>query len=189
MVDMNQPQQKAASEIRLEKEVVTGSYRWFTYAADVTGLRLICLEDLATGAIATTSTANPQKRTAAHKAWAGARQSRAPGMPWEILHEMGEKGVNPDQKLEEMFHGYGHASVGDMARLAVDMGKVPMHLCLALFQEGSLNSGQEKSTRYQSAFGKAILHPIRHYVPESLPEEGLEALEKEYQAFGIESLE
>ncbi len=189
MVDMNQPHQQAASEIHLEKEVVTGSYRWFTYAADVTGLRLICLEDLATGTIATTSTANPEKRTAAHKAWAGARQSRAAGMPWEILHEMGEKGVNPDQKLEEMFHGYGHASVGDMARLAVDMGKIPMHLCLALFNEGSINSGQEKSTRYQAAFGRAVLHPIKNYLPESLPQHDVERLEEEYQSFGALSLE
>jgi len=64
-----------------------------------------------------------------------------------------------------------------------------MHLCLALFHEGSLNSGQEKSTRYQAAFGKAILHPLRLYVPESLPKEELEDLEREYQSFGIESLE
>src|SRR6266436_4134579 len=189
MVDMNQPHQQAASEIHLEKELATGSYRLFTYPADATGLRLICLEDLATGTITTTSTANPEKRTAAHKAWAGARQSRAAGMPWEILHEMGEKGVDPDQKLEEMFHGYGHASVGDMARLTVDFGKIPMHLCLALFQEGCLNAGQEKSTRYQAAFGKAILHPLHLYVPESLPKEDLEDLEQEYQSFGIESLE
>jgi hypothetical protein len=186
---MNQPLQKAKTEIRPEKEYFVGPYRWFTYSADVTGLRLICIEDLTTGTVTTTTVANPTKRTAAHKAWAGARQSRAAGMPWEILHEMGEKGVDPDQKLEEMFHGYGHASVGDMARLTVDLGKIPMHLCLALFHEGSLNSGQEKSTRYQAAFGKAILHPLRLYVPESLPEEELEDLEKEYQAFGIESLE
>src|SRR5260370_2230377 len=106
MVDMNQPHQQAASEIHLEKEVVTGSYRWFTYAADVTGLRLICLEDLATGTIATTSTANPEKRTAAHKAWAGARQSRAPGMPCDLFHQMAQKATNPDHKLAKMFPGY-----------------------------------------------------------------------------------
>jgi hypothetical protein len=186
---MNQPHQKARTEIHPEQEFIIGSYRWFTYSADVTGLRLVCLEDLTTGTVTTTAVANPAKRTAAHKAWAGARQSRAAGMPWEILHEMGEKGVDPDQKLEEMFRGYGHASVGDMARLAVDFGKVPMHLCLALFHEGSLNSGQEKSTRYQSAFGRAVLHPMRLYVPESLPQEDVERLEREYQSFGVESLE
>jgi hypothetical protein len=186
---MNQPLQKAKTAIHPEQECIVGSYRWFTYPADVTGLRLICLEDLTTGTVTTTTVANPAKRTAAHKAWAGARQSRAAGMPWEILHEMGEKGVDPDQKLEEMFRGYGHASVGDMARLAVDLGKIPMHLCLALFHEGSLNSGQEKSTRYQAAFGKAILHPMRLYISKSLPKEDLEHLEEEYQSFGIESLE
>jgi len=186
---MNQSPQKTKKEIHPEKELVTGTYRWFTYSADVTGLQLIGLEDLSTGTVATTTVANPMKRTAAHKAWAGARQSRAAGMPWDILHEMGEKGVDPDQKLEEMFRGYGHASVGDMARLTVDLGKIPMHLCLALFNEGSLNSGQEKSTRYQATFGKAILHPMKHYVFEGLLKEDLERLEEEYQSFGIESLE
>jgi hypothetical protein len=189
MLHMNQPQQKTKAVIHPQKEIISGSYRWFTYPADVTGLQLICLEDLTTGTVATTTIANPQKRTAAHRAWAGARQSRAAGMPWEILHEMGEKGVDPDQKLEEMFRGYGHASVGDMARLAVDMGKVPMHLCLALFNEGSINSGQEKSTRYQAAFGKAVLHPIENYLPERLPQEDLARLEEEYQSFGALSLE
>lgn len=189
MKPMNQSHQKAKTEIQPEKDFIAGSNRWFTYSADVTGLRLICLEDLTTGTIATTTIANPTKRTAAHKAWAGARQSRAAGMPWEILYEMGEKGVDPDQKLEEMFRGYGHASVGDMARLAVDLGKIPMHLCLALFNEGYLNSGQEKSTRYQASFGKAVLHPIRHYVSEGLLKEDVELLEEEYQSFGVVSLE
>ena len=172
-----------------EKDFIVDSYRWFSYAAEETGLRLICLEDVTTGTVTTTSVANPETRTAAHRAWAGARQSRAAGMPWDILHDMGKKGVDPDQKLEEMFRTYGHASVGDMARIAVDMGRIPMHLCLALFNEGSLNSGQEKSTRYQASFGKAVLHPIRHYTGESVAEEEIEQLEKDYQAFGALSLE
>lgn len=172
-----------------EKEISTGDYRWFTYSPKDTGLLLICLENKKTGAVVTTTIANPEKRTASHKAWAGARQSRAAGMPWDILHEMGEKGVDPDQKLDEMFRGYGHASVGDMARLSVDMGRIPMHFCLAMFNEGSINSGQEKSTRYQPKFGSAILHNIKNYLPENMPQEVIEALEKEYQEFGTLSLE
>jgi hypothetical protein len=186
---MNKAHSQAKTEIQPQKEFMSGSYRWFSYAAEITGLPLICLEDLTTGTIVTTTIANPRQRTAAHRAWASARQSRAAGMPWQILHEMGEKGVDPDQKLEEMFRSYGHASVGDMARLAVDMGRIPMHLCLALFNEGSLNSGQEKSTRYQAAFGKAVLHPLRHYISESLPQEDVEHLEEEYQSFGTVALE
>ncbi|MBA2680766.1 MAG: hypothetical protein H0U76_20520 [Ktedonobacteraceae bacterium] len=176
-------------EIAPEQEYQVGPYKWFTYAPEVTGLRLICLEDEETGTVVTTMVANEQRRTAAHRAWAGARQSRAAGMPWDILREMGEKGVDPDQKIDEMFRGYGHASVGDMARLAVDMGKIPMHLCLALFNEGSLNSGQEKSTRYQPRFGKAVLHQIKNYLPASFPQADRESLEEEYQAFGTLSLE
>ena len=186
---MKQPNQTAITDIPLEKELVRGSYRWFTYAPDVTGLRLICLEDSTTGAVVTTTVANPRQRTAAHRAWAGARQSRAAGLPWQILHEMGKKGVDPDQKLEEMFRGYGHASVGDMARLTVDMGRIPMHFCLALFNIGSLNSGQEKSTRYQSAFGRALLHPIKNYLPEDMPEGETAQLEEAYQSFGAAALE
>lgn len=185
---MAQVDTNATSALKIEKEYVTGSYRWFTYAPAVTGLRLICLEDLETGTVVTTTVANSELRTAAHKAWAGARQSRAAGMPWEIMSEMGQKGVDPDQKIEEMFRGYGHASVGDMARLSVDMGKVPMHLCLALFNEGSLNSGQEKSTRYQPRFGKALLHQLSNYLPTTIDTATLDSLEAEYQALGALSL-
>ena len=187
---MQQAQQNEKKrEIAPEQEYQVGPYKWFTYPPEVTGLRLICLEDEETGTVVTTMVANEQRRTAAHRAWAGARQSRAAGMPWEILREMGEKGVDPDQKIDEMFRGYGHASVGDMARLAVDMGKIPMHLCLAFFNEGSLNSGQEKSTRYQPRFGKAVLHQVKNYLPESVAQVDREELEEEYQAFGSLSLE
>lgn len=179
---MKQTQLRENSDIPIEQEFSIDAYRWFTYAPEVTGLRLICLEDLTTGTIVTTTVAHHKLRTAAHRAWAGARQSRSAGMPWEILSQMGEKGIDPDQKLEEMFRGYGHASVGDMARLSVDMGRVPMHLCFSLFQEGSINSGQEKSTRYQTSFGKTLLHPIKHYLPAHLSTE--EWLERDYQAFG-----
>jgi hypothetical protein len=173
--------------VPIEREFTIGSYRWFTYAPEVTGLRLICLEDLDTGTIVTTTVAHHKLRTAAHRAWAGARQSRSAGLPWEILSQMGEKGVDPDQKLEEMFRGYGHSSVGDMARLSVDIAKLPMHLCLSLFSEGSINSGQEKSTRYQAAFGKVLLHPIKHYLPTHLSKE--EWLEVDYQSLGTLSQE
>jgi hypothetical protein len=176
-------------EIPKERDITFDGYHWSTYSADVTGLRLISLEDLESETVVTTTVADGRRRTAAHRAWAGARQSRAPGMPWEILHEMGEKGVDPDQKIDDMFRNYGHASVGDMARLAVDMGRIPMHLCLALFNEGTLNSGQEKSTRYQPRFGRAILHKIKNYLPEALPYEEMAIVEEEYQALGARSLE
>lgn len=164
-------------------------YRWIVYHESDTGLPLIGLADLDTGVTTTTIIPRLGKRVAAHRAWAGARQSRAPGTPWEIMHEMEERGVNPDQKLEEMFRTYGHASVGDMARLQVDISGGPMHLNLAVFQESGINSGQEKSTRYQSRFGRSALHGLRHYLPSEFPQDELERLEAEYQKFGGLSLD
>jgi len=76
-----------------------------------------------------------------------------------------------------------------MARITVDLSHVPMHLCLALFHMSSLYSGQEKSTRYQTMFRKAVLHPIKNYLPEHLPKEEIALLEEEYQSFGIISLD
>ncbi len=168
------------------KELTHNGYRWFRYSADQTGLDMICMEDLQSGVVVTSPLANPEKRTAAHKAWGGARQSRAPGTPWDIYHEMGEKGVDPDQKIDDMFAGYGHKSVGDMARIQVDHHLTPMHLAFTMFHEGYIISGQEKSTRYQPSFRRAVLHPLSNYLPidEMNPE-----IEEEYQGLGGLSLE
>src|SRR5258708_36637235 len=99
MLHMNQPQQKTKAVIHPQKEIISGSYRWFTYPADVTGLQLICLEDLTTGTVATTTIANPQKLTPAHRAWPVARQSRSAARQVEILDEITEKGVDPERIL------------------------------------------------------------------------------------------
>lgn len=173
-------------ELRPERECLTpdGEYRWFIYSAKDLGMTLVCLEDCKTGIVVSTPIANPNIRVAAHKAWAGARQSRAAGTPWEIRHEMGMKGVDPDAKLEETFQGYGHRSVGDMARIQVDFARVPMHLPFVFFNLGTINSGQEKSSRYQQRFGQASLHPIRHYLSEGVPAGELSGVEAAYQRLG-----
>lgn len=175
--------------LKPERELLTlDGYRWFVYGEEATGLRLVCLEDIETGIVVSTPLANPDVRVAAHKAWSGARQSRAPGTPWEIRQEMGMKGVDPDAKLEETFRGYGHRSVGDMARIQVDFTRVPMHLPFVFFNLGDTNSGQEKSTRYQPKFDRGTLHSIRHYLPEAVPETEIVRLEEEYQRLGELSL-
>lgn len=177
-------------ELRPERELLTPErYRWFVYSEFQTGLTLVCLEDTKTGIVVSTPLANPDIRVAAHKAWSGARQSRAPGTPWEIRYEMRMKGVDPDTKLEETFQGYGHRSVGDMARMQVDVANCPMHLPFVFFNLGYINSGQEKSTRYQPKFGRAALHSIRHYLPEAVPETEIARLEEEYQRLSELSLE
>lgn len=181
--------QKTLLDLLPDKEIVTPEgYRWFVYSPKQTGLMLVCLEDQKTGVIVTTIIANPEKRIAAHRAWAGARHSRAPGPPWIIMHEMGEKGVDPDQKLDDTFRNYGHKSVGDMARLEISTHMTPMHLNFAMFNNAVLNGGQEKSTRYQSKFGQAALHPIKNYLPDNMPKSEVKKLEDRYQGLGQQAL-
>ena len=177
---------KISPEIELKTK---DGYKWFVYSEKDTGLRLVCLEDTKTGAVVTTPLADPQKRIAAHKAWAGARHSRAPGTPWEIMHEMGKRGVDPDKKLEMMFKNYGHASVGDMASIQIDLVNIPMHLAYSLFNLSAINSGQEKSSRYQKKFGECVLHKIDNYNIKKLCPVRHKNLSDEYESFGQLSLE
>ncbi len=171
------------------EKITEEGYIWHMYSEDVTGQRMAVLEDPRTGSLVSTVVPNTKVRVAAHTAWLGARESRAPGLAYEIAQEMGQKGINPDQKLEETFTTYGHLSVGDMAKLPVWLDRVPMHLAAALFNITATNDGQEKSTRYQPQFKKAALHPIKNYLPKDLPEAEGEKLEGEYQSFGEQSLE
>ncbi len=177
------PEQKIQPHKQLHETINTKPYTWSVFSEEDTGLRLVKLKDETTGIAVSTPLANPEKRTASHIAWAGARHSRAPGTSEEIMHEMREKGINPDQKLEETFKNYGHASVADMARISVHVDECPMHVPFTLFNLGEINSGQEKSTRYQKKFGKSVLHSLKNYLPQA------HVLEQEYQELGTLSLQ
>lgn len=176
------------SELRPVKELRTeDGFEWKVYDFG-TGIRELVLEDLQTGVCLAVPLVNTETRVAAHKAWLGARQSRSPDTPWQILWEMEKKGVDPDQKLDDMFTTYGHKSVGDMARLQIGFVNIPIHLCTIMFLDMATNSGQEKSTRYQKKFMSALLHSIRHYF-EGGKIVNFEVLEKEYQSLGELSLQ
>lgn len=172
-------------EVVPNKEWITNDgYRWFIFTPKQTGITLICLEDCTTGVVLSSPLARPDSRVAAHKAWGGARQSRAAGAPWDIYAEMVQKDVDPQKKAEEMFVGYGHKSVGDMADMMRDAHLVPMHYCLAEFNNMAVNAGQEKSTRYQIIFSDTPLFEARHFLPKSIEGRVLEEVEAEYQALG-----
>ena len=177
--------EKYQPETYLETE---DGYLWFVYGEDQTGLTLACLHSFETGVTLTSPIANRKNRTSAHKAWGGARQSRAAGPPWEIYSEMGEEGVDPDKKAGGVFRNYGHKSVGDMARMMIDMHDVPMHFCFEQFYDAATNAGQEKSTRYQPEFGEAVLQEIRHFLDNDVAEEEINKLEGKCQAIGTMSL-
>lgn len=148
-----------------QKELSNKDEYWFLFNAEQLGITLIGAKDKETGLILTSTFSNPNIRTAALKAWAGARHSRSPGTPWEILEEIQQKDVDVDEKMENTFTGYGHASVGDMARIQVDFSNCPSHLCFEIFASSSINSGQEKSTRYQNEFQGTKIHGLENYLP------------------------
>lgn len=163
---------------------------WNFYNEEQLGLSAVTYYKKDTGVTLAEVLSNPKKRVAAHVAWSGARHSRAPGDTIEILVEMGEKGVDPDEKLETTFRGYGHASVADMARLSVQFNNVPMHVPMNLFNDTYVNSGQEKSTRYQKQFSGVIMHPLILYLPQEVRKESfVNKLNKEFESLGALALE
>lgn len=167
------------------KEMVTNDgYRFFFFDETKTILPHACLENPANGVVVSTSLADPNKRIAAIKAWSGARHSREPGMSWDILHQMLlDSKLDADKKVSDFFYITRHASPADMAPIGVHLEKVPMHLCLAIFNNFSTNSGQEKSTRFQMEFDDAPLQGISSYLRDVNPE-ALREVEGEYQKFG-----
>lgn len=162
--------------------------RWKFFSSEKTGLAAVTLTDADTGVQLATTLPNPEKRVAAHRAWAAARHSRAEGDLINILAEMGEQGVDPDARLDEVFRGYGHASVGDLARVPVDIANVPMHVALAILNWGRVYGAQEKSTRFQKMFGSAELHDLSHYLPK-LSDVQRDVLEPGYQALAEQARE
>ncbi len=87
-------------------------------------------------------------------AWSGARHSRSEKESIEIIDEVlyqHSENIDADAKLARVYKA-GHASVADMSEIPVFLDHVPMHVPLLFFNQGVLNSGQEKSTRYQKGF-------------------------------------
>ena len=156
---------KFKPELTPSQEFLTeDGYRWLLFSEGQTGLPLIALEDLDTGVVVSTTISHPDKRISSLRAWSGARHSRAPGYSWDIMSEMAGKGVDSDARIKETVLGYGHSSPGDMAWLGVHIENVPMHFCMSVFNNLSLNGGQEKSTRYQKKFGSSPVGPLKHYL-------------------------
>lgn len=82
-------------------------------------------------------------------AYLGARYSRSADSIVDIAREVIDKGTDSAARLETIFHGYGHRSVGDMADLFMCIENIPMFTALKLFYLPAVHSGQERSTRYQ----------------------------------------
>ncbi len=82
-------------------------------------------------------------------AYLGARYSRSSDSIVDILKEVISKGTDASKRLESIFHGYGHRSVGQMAIPTIFFEQIPMITATRLFNLVPTHAGQERSTRYQ----------------------------------------
>lgn len=119
-------------------------------------------------------------RSAAVNAYLGARYSRSEKSIWEIAEEILEKEINPVERLESIFAGYGHKSVGDMADIFVCMENIPIFFYEKFFHINPLGAGQARSTRYQD-FSK----PNFIKIPERL---GSKEIRNEYENILMEEM-
>jgi len=93
---------------------------------------------------------NTQQKQPSINAYLGARYSRSADSIIDIAREIIENNTDAAMRLEAIFHGYGHKSVGDMADLFVCIENIPMFTAMKIFYLNSVIAGQERSTRYQN---------------------------------------
>lgn len=93
---------------------------------------------------------NSGNRQPSVNAYLGARYSRSADSIVDIASEIISSGTNAAERLEKIFAGYGHKSVGDMADLFVCIENIPMLTAMRIYYMNSVISGQERSTRYQN---------------------------------------
>lgn len=95
---------------------------------------------------------NPGSKRPSINAFLGARYSRSAESVRAIAQDIMESGADAAAKLEAIFHGYGHKSVGAMADVFICIENVPMLTAMRFFNMNPVVAGQERSSRYQ-AFG------------------------------------
>jgi len=93
---------------------------------------------------------NPAKKQPSINAYLGARYSRSADSIADIAKEIAEAGIDASARLEAIFQGYGHKSVGDMADLFICIENVPMLSAMKAFNLNPVLAGQERSTRFQN---------------------------------------
>ena len=114
-------------------------------------------------------------------AYLGARYSRSADSVIDIAKEIIDNNTDAAERLEKIFHGYGHKSVGDMADLFVCMENIPMLGVMRFFYTNSVLAGQERSTRYQD-FG----NPQFVRIPEEVCKD--RGIRKEYETLILKQM-
>lgn len=94
----------------------------------------------------------PDEKKASIMAYSGARYSRSIESIINILKEVFSKygGAGAAKRIENIVHGYGHASVADMSHNMIYVENVPMVTAMRFFYLNYKQDGQERSTRFQN---------------------------------------
>ncbi len=93
---------------------------------------------------------NSESKQPSINAYLAARYSRSADSIVDIASEIIKNNTDAAERLEKIFAGYGHKSVGDMADLFVCIENIPVPLAMKIFYSCPVISGQERSTRYQN---------------------------------------
>ncbi len=93
---------------------------------------------------------NPKQKQPSINAYLGARYSRSSDSITDIAKEIVKNKVDAASRLESIFNGYGHKSVGDMADIFICIENVPMITAMRAFNINPTIAGQERSTRFQN---------------------------------------
>lgn len=115
---------------------------------------------------------NPATKQPSVNAFLGARYSRSADSAVDIAKEVYGSDKDAAKRLEAIFHGYGHKSVGDMADLFLCLENIPMLLAERFFYSNPTHAGQARSTRYQNfSQPKFARFPKDEIVPAALEAE------------------
>ncbi|MDD4381928.1 MAG: FAD-dependent thymidylate synthase [Candidatus Dojkabacteria bacterium] len=114
------------------------------------GIASIVSEDIWNSFKIHTLLQNTSQKRPSINAYLGARYSRSADSIVDIAKEIIEANTDASERLEKIFAGYGHKSVGDMADLFLCIENIPMYSAFKIFYTCPVISGQERSTRYQN---------------------------------------
>ncbi len=158
----------------------------FTFSSsntDQTGLRIISLQDKRTGFVVRTALAQDGTQVPSIMAFAGARFSRSADAATDIFSEIHQSKKSAQEKLANIFHNYGHASVGDMAMLFAYIENVPRYLMAKFFSSTALGGGQERSSRYQDFSTSSPLPASLYFPTEKQQQTNKKLIEKQQRYF------
>ncbi len=113
----------------------------------------------------------PGSKRPSINAYLGARYSRSDKSVSEVAQEVVDNHIDGAKRLANIFNGYGHASVGDLAMITLCIENIPMYVAMRFFYLNPVVAGQERSTRFADFC-------VPNYAVPELPE----ALQQAYKA-------